>query len=51
MGAVSWRMFTLGEPELLLSLDGVLVVVGCVEGEFGGVSVLMTHSFSFRVIV
>ena len=37
--------------ELLLSLDDVLIDIGWVEGEFVGVSVLMTHSFSFGVIV
>lgn len=43
-------MFAPGS-ELLLSLDDVLIDVGWVEGEFVSVSVLMTHSFSFGVIV
>ena len=50
VGAGSRRMF-IPESELLLSLDDVLIDVGWVEGEFVSVSVLMTHSFSFGVIV
>ena len=50
VGAGSRTRFT-PESELLLSLDDVLMDVGWVEGEFVGVPVLMTHSFSFGVIV